>query len=43
MLHVLAEEGAIPVIVGRSEAEITATTLKITKTGGKCFHIVAER
>src|SRR6478736_4998268 len=40
--QVLAAEGAIPVIVGRSEADNNATTLKIAKHGGKCFQIVAE-
>jgi L-fucose dehydrogenase len=42
IVQVLAGEGAIPVIVGRSEADNNATALKITKAGGKCFQIAAE-
>ena len=42
IVQVLAGEGAIPVIVGRSEADNNATVLKITKAGGKGFQIVAE-
>lgn len=37
--RVLAEEGAIPVIVGRDETDNNATLLKI---GGKGFQVVAE-
>ena len=42
IVQVLAGEGAIPVIVGRSEADNNATVLKITNAGGTCFQIVAE-
>jgi L-fucose dehydrogenase len=42
IVQVLAAEGAIPVIIGRSEADNNAATLKVTNAGGKCFHIVAE-
>ncbi len=42
IVEVLAKEGAIPVIVGRSEADNNVTVSKVTKAGGKCFQVVAE-
>jgi len=39
---VLAAEGAIPVIVGRSEADNVATVEKIVQMGGDARHLVAE-
>lgn len=42
IVDVLAEEGAIPVIVGRSEADNNLTLSKVTKSGGKGFQVVAE-
>ena len=40
--RVLAKEGAIPVIIGRSEADNTATVNAIIAEGGKASHVVAE-
>ncbi len=42
IVKVLAREGAIPVIVGRSEADNTRTLNEVTAAGGKCFQVVAE-
>ncbi|MEO7991379.1 MAG: SDR family oxidoreductase [Chryseolinea sp.] len=42
IVEVLAKEGAVPVIVGRSEADNNVTVSKVTKAGGKCFQVVAE-
>ncbi len=39
---VLAAEGAIPIIVGRSEADNVATVEKIVQMGGDARHLVAE-
>jgi L-fucose dehydrogenase len=38
----LAQEGAIPVIIGRNEADNLKVVNKIKKEGGNCFQIVAE-
>ena len=38
----LAREGAIPVIVGRSEEDNKKTAARIEAEGGKCFQVVAE-
>src|ERR1043165_2113440 len=40
--HVLAGEGAIPVIVGRDEADNQAAVKSIEEAGGKAWHVVAE-
>lgn len=42
IVEVLAKEGAIPVIVGRSESDNNITISKVTKAGGKAFQVVAE-
>jgi len=42
IVKVLAGEGAIPVIVGRSEEDNTKTVSEVTAGGGKAFQIVAE-
>lgn len=42
IVKVLAREGAIPVIVGRSEADNTRTLNDVTAAGGKGFQVVAE-
>jgi NAD(P)-dependent dehydrogenase (short-subunit alcohol dehydrogenase family) len=39
---ILGHEGAIPVIVGRSEEDNQQAVAKITQAGGKAFAIVAE-
>ncbi|HYC84384.1 MAG TPA: SDR family oxidoreductase [Chryseosolibacter sp.] len=38
----LAEEGAIPVVVGRSQADNESVVKKITENGGQAFQVVAE-
>ena len=40
--RVLAAEGALPVIVGRSEADNRATVAAIEAAGGQAGHVVAE-
>src|SRR5690349_5396418 len=42
IVHVLAGEGAIPVIVGRDQTNNLATLNSIEKVGGKGFQVVAE-
>jgi L-fucose dehydrogenase len=42
IVKVLAREGAIPVIVGRSEADNTRTLNEVTAAGGKGFQVEAE-
>jgi L-fucose dehydrogenase len=42
IVTVLAEEGAIPVVVGRSEADNELIVKKITNIGKQAFHVVAE-
>ncbi|MES1218313.1 MAG: SDR family oxidoreductase [Bacteroidota bacterium] len=42
IVKVLAKEGAVPVIVGRNEADNLKTLKQIESTGGKAFQIVAE-
>lgn len=42
IVHVLAAEGAIPVIVGRNEQDNIKTVSEIKKAGGECFQVVAE-
>lgn len=42
IVKVLAAEGAIPVIIGRSSADNEATVLAITEAGGKAAQFVAE-
>lgn len=42
IVKVLAEEGAIPVIVGRNEKDNQKLLFEIEKQGGKAFQIVAE-
>ena len=42
IVEVLAKEGAIPVIIGRSEEDNQIALEKIKKTGGKGFQITAE-
>ena len=42
IVKVLAAEGAIPVIVGRSESDNKKVVTEVEKTGGKVFQIAAE-
>lgn len=42
IVKVLSAEGAIPVIVGRSEADNLKTVHAVEAAGGKCYHVVAE-
>ncbi len=42
IVKVLAAEGAIPVIIGRSEEDNLATVKAIEAAGGKCFQVKAE-
>jgi len=42
IVKVLANEGAIPCIVGRSEADNMKVVHAVEATGGKAFHVVAE-
>lgn len=42
IVKVLAAEGAIPVIIGRSEEDNLLTVKDIEATGGKCFQVKAE-
>ncbi|TGE03684.1 L-fucose dehydrogenase [Hymenobacter fodinae] len=42
IVRVLAQEGAIPVILGRNEADNQATVAAITAAGGHASHVVAE-
>ncbi|MBL0744493.1 SDR family oxidoreductase [Chryseolinea lacunae] len=42
IVKVLAAEGAIPVVVGRSEEDNTKIVNEVTAKGGKAFQIVAE-
>jgi len=39
---VLAQEGAIPVIVGRTESDVLAAVRKIKENGGQAFSAIAE-
>ena len=42
IVKVLAAEGAVPVIIGRDEADNLKTVNEIEATGGKAFQFVAE-
>jgi NAD(P)-dependent dehydrogenase (short-subunit alcohol dehydrogenase family) len=42
IVKVLAQEGAIPVIVGRNEADNLKLLSEIESLGGKAFQVVAE-
>lgn len=42
IVKVLAAEGAIPVIIGRSEADNTLTVKEVESNGGRAFQVVAE-
>lgn len=42
IVRVLATEGAIPVIVGRSEADNNKVVAEVEKSGGKAFQVEAE-
>jgi L-fucose dehydrogenase len=42
IVKLLAKEGAIPVIVGRDEADNMAHAAVVKSAGGKCFQVVAE-
>jgi NAD(P)-dependent dehydrogenase (short-subunit alcohol dehydrogenase family) len=42
IVKLLAEEDAIPVIIGRNENDNLKTVDKITEAGGKCFQVTAE-
>jgi L-fucose dehydrogenase len=42
IVRVLAQEGAIPVILGRNEVDNQATVAAITSAGGQASHVVAE-
>lgn len=42
IVKLLADEGAIPVIIGRNEKDNLKTVDEITESGGKCFQVTAE-
>jgi len=42
IVKLLADEGAIPVIIGRNEEDNLKTVDSIKATGGKGFQVVAE-
>src|SRR5258706_7363230 len=42
IVKLLAKEGAIPVIIGRSEEDNLKTLKEVENTGGKTFQVVAE-
>jgi L-fucose dehydrogenase len=42
IVKVLANEGAIPVIIGRNESDNLKIVEAVKSSGGKCFQIVAE-
>jgi L-fucose dehydrogenase len=42
IVRVLAEEGAIPVIIGRSEEDNLKCIEEVCAAGGRCHHFVAE-
>ena len=42
IVRVLATEGAIPVIIGRSKEDNELLVTEIERLGGKAFHVVAE-
>lgn len=42
IVNVLAAEGAIPVIIGRNEADNLITVNKVEAAGGRAFQVVAE-
>ena len=42
IVKLLAEEDAIPVIIGRNENDNLKTVDKVTEAGGKCFQVTAE-
>jgi L-fucose dehydrogenase len=42
IVHVLAKEGAIPVIIGRNEADNLKVVAQIVASGGQAFQVVAE-
>ena len=42
IVRVLASEGAIPVVVGRSEADNKKVVSEVEKDGGKAFQVEAE-
>lgn len=42
IVHVLAAEGAIPVIIGRNEADNLLVVKAVEAAGGKVFQVVAE-
>src|SRR6266498_4955152 len=42
IVKVLANEGAIPIIIGRNEEDNIKTLSEVESGGGKAFHVVAE-
>lgn len=42
IVHVLAREGAVPVIVGRNQADNEKVVAEIQEAGGKAYQVVAE-
>lgn len=42
IVQVLAKEGAVPVIIGRNQADNEATVNQVKAAGGKCFQVQAE-
>ncbi len=42
IVKVLAKEGAIPVIIGRTEKDNLATVAAVEAAGGRCGQVVAE-
>jgi L-fucose dehydrogenase len=42
IVHVLAKEGAIPVVIGRNTADNESIVNQVRQSGGKCFQVKAE-
>lgn len=42
IVHVLASEGAIPIVIGRNTADNEQIVQQVRQSGGKCFQITAE-
>ncbi|MDV3309328.1 MAG: SDR family NAD(P)-dependent oxidoreductase, partial [Cyclobacteriaceae bacterium] len=42
IVNVLAREGALPVIVGRNEADNIQAVDRVVQAGGKAFQVTAE-
>ncbi len=42
IVHVLAKEGAIPIVIGRNIQDNDTVVNKVRKSGGKCYQVTAE-